>query len=125
MTAEDLRDRFAGLAMQAILMTDAVPGPAHKATMEAAKAGGRGLVEQITLDAYEVADQMMVARNAPAFAPVVTDAASAMQLMKAAPNMAKALADLDLLLANAGHAADHPWRRLVRSALGEAKAIAA
>ena len=64
MNADQLRDQFAGLAMQALLMTDMVPGAAHDALAAAAKQAGRTPVEQLALDAFEVADQMLVARQA-------------------------------------------------------------
>jgi hypothetical protein len=120
-----LRDHFAGLAMQSLLVTDTVPGPASDAMTAAAKAAGRDPAAQLSIDAFELADQMLLARNAPAAAPDARDHATAMRLMKAAPAMARGLADLDLLLANAGHDADHPWRALIRAALAETKAAAA
>lgn len=118
-----LRDQFAALAMQAHLVTDTVPGPACEALLEAAERANRDPVTHLCFNAYEVADQMLVARNAPAIAPACTPA-TAMPLMKAAPAMAKALADLDVLLTNAGHDADHPWRALIRAGLAEARPAA-
>jgi hypothetical protein len=123
--AVSLRDHFAGQAMQAHLITDTVPGEACDALIAAANKAGQDPVARLCFNAYEVADHMLVARNAPATAPAARDHVTAMQLMNAAPGMAKALADLDALLANAGHDADHPWRALIRAALAETKAAAA
>lgn len=121
----DLRDQFAALAMQAHLITDTVPGEACEALLAAADKAGRDPVAHLCFNAYEVADQMLVARNAPAAAPTGRDHATAMRLMNAAPAMAKSLADLDVLLVNAGYDADHPWRALIRAGLAETKVAAA
>ena len=54
-------------------MTDMVPGEAHDALAAAAKQAGRTPVQQLALDAWEVADRMLAARDAadPSSGPVV------------------------------------------------------
>jgi len=63
-----LRDRFAGLAMHAHLITDTVPGEACNALLEAAQLAGRHPLDHLALNAYEAADAMLRARAAGATA---------------------------------------------------------
>ncbi|MDQ0068305.1 hypothetical protein J2W34_000079 [Variovorax boronicumulans] len=57
-----LRDHFAGLAMQAHLITDTVPGDACEALLEAAERAGREPLDHLAFNAYEAADAMLKAR---------------------------------------------------------------
>lgn len=57
-----LRDHFAGLAMQAHLITDTVPGEACDALLEAAERAGREPLDHLAFNAYEAADAMLKAR---------------------------------------------------------------
>ncbi len=58
-----LRDYFAAKAMHAHLITDTVPGEACDALIDAAMKAGRDPIDQIALNAYEVADAMLRARS--------------------------------------------------------------
>ena len=59
-----LRDLFALAAMHAHLITDAVPGEACDALLEAAAHAGREPLDHLCFNAYEVADAMLKARAA-------------------------------------------------------------
>lgn len=59
-----LRDHYAGLAMQAQVTTDMVPGEACEALAEAAARAGQDPVYRLALNSYEIADAMIRARNA-------------------------------------------------------------
>jgi hypothetical protein len=58
-----LRDYFAAKAMHAHLITDTVPGEACDALIDAAMKAGSDPIDQIALNAYEVADAMLRARS--------------------------------------------------------------
>ena len=58
-----LRDYFAAKAMQAMATTDMVPGEACDALAEAAADAGQDPVYRLALNAYEVADAMLKARE--------------------------------------------------------------
>lgn len=58
-----LRDYFAAKAMHAHLITDTVPGEACDALLEAAARAGQDPIYRIALNAYEVADAMLKARQ--------------------------------------------------------------
>lgn len=74
-TGISLRDHFAGLAMQAHLITDTVPGEACDALIAAAAAAGQDPIDRISINAYECADSMLRARARPAPADPLRDAA--------------------------------------------------
>lgn len=59
----DLRDHFAGLAMQAMVTTDMVPGEACDALISAAGERGQDPVYRLALNSYEIADAMIKARK--------------------------------------------------------------
>lgn len=59
-----LRDYFAAKAMQAQTITDMVPGPACEALLEAAERDGQDPVYRLALNSYEIADAMLLARQA-------------------------------------------------------------
>jgi hypothetical protein len=63
-STDALRDHFAGLAMQAALITDTVPGPACEALLAAADKAGREALEELCLNAWEAADLMLATRHA-------------------------------------------------------------
>lgn len=58
-----LRDYFAAKAMHAHLITDTVPGEAADALLEAAERAGRDPLDHLCINAYEVADAMLRARE--------------------------------------------------------------
>lgn len=64
MSGMSLRDHFAGLAMQAQLITDGQPGEAADALLEDAAACGQDPVYRLALNSYDVADAMLRARDA-------------------------------------------------------------
>lgn len=59
-----MRDYFAAKAMHAHMITDTVPGPACDALVAVAIAAGQDPLYRICLNSYEVADNMLKARNA-------------------------------------------------------------
>jgi hypothetical protein len=58
-----LRDHFAGLAMQAQVATDMVPGEACDQLVEMAEAHGQDVLYRLALNSYEIADAMIKARK--------------------------------------------------------------
>lgn len=59
-----MRDHFAGLAMQAQVMTDMVPGQPCEELLAAAERAGQDPVYRLALNSYEIADAMLKARKA-------------------------------------------------------------
>lgn len=59
-----LRDYFAAKAMHAACITDTVPGEACDALMEAAAKAKQDPAYRLCLNAYEMTDNMLKARNA-------------------------------------------------------------
>lgn len=59
-----LRDYIAIKAMHAHLITDTVPGPACDALVAAAKRARQDPIYRLCLNSYEIADNMLKARNA-------------------------------------------------------------